>query len=292
MFWPPLRSLTLVAVASFVLPFLSVLTFFRAVDGAFVAHVATHLCAAAAALAIALAVLAHRSRAVRRKHVTVWPAVLVALGLSAPATVIHLVRSAGREASVTASFGTPLEYGRVLVPVLRGASAMTVEREHVALRTPAGSVGFLEVRPLGITGVTVPPLLLPRSLALTRPEAANMTITWRARIERERGYFGLVDLDGERFVAQITASGLLITAPGPDGRPSGETVNVAVDDGWHEWTVRRRTVATELVMDGKTVWFTPLRARFDPVRIGEARSDAEHGGTLRLSQARVTRSLT
>lgn len=259
-----------------------------------------HVCAAAAALAFAVAVLARSASASGQKHIAVWPAVLVGLFLSAPATAIHFVRTADRDASVTASFTAPLEYGRVLVPVMRGAASMTVEKEAVALRTPAGSVGFLEVKPLELTSGAHPlwealpglsTLLLPRSIVLRGPDAAHVTITWRARIDRERGYFGLVDLDGERIVAQVTASGLLITAPGPNGQPAGETVNVPVGDGWHEWSVRRGASTTELLMDGKTVWTTAFRARLSPVRIGEARSDAEHGGTLRLSHARVTRSL-
>jgi hypothetical protein len=278
------RALALVVAAAVVLPVMNLATFHRVSDGSFAVHAATHGCAAAASIAITLFIL-------RRFSVGLPALLALAVGLTLPAAFVHAARVAGRDAQVSAGFTAPLEYGRALVPVLRGAATMAVESDHVALRTPPGVVGFLEVKPLSGAAVTPGNVLLPRAL-LAGPGSGADTVSWRARIERERGYFGLVEFDAERVVVQVTESGLLVTAPGANGQPAGEQLPVRVDGGWHEWAIRRGLASTELVMDGKTVWRAARASKLDPVRIGEARSDAEHGGTLRISQARVTRSLT
>jgi hypothetical protein len=211
----------------------------------------------------------------------------LALAAGAPLPAIHAIRVANQEAILQRALGPTVEYGRVLEPMLMADASLRLEPDELVLRTPAGSVGFVELRPPqpgpGRWG-------LPRALVTGGHARVLEEVAWRASIARDGSYFVLLDT-GSVFV-QATTWGLAIAVETPAAPRVQYQVAVPLERGaWHEWTFARGPAGTTLRRDDRVVWSTPVPAPTRFVRLGETRSDDQHGGTLRLRDIRYRRTL-
>jgi hypothetical protein len=94
----------------------------------------------------------------------------------------------------------------------------------------------------------------------------------------------LVDWGGEEGL------GLLVTAPDERGVAKGESVPLSISRGQVvEWALRREDGRVRLLSDGQEVWSGVDAGTLAPTRIGETRTDREHGGRLRLAGVRFRR---
>lgn len=216
-----------------------------------------------------------------------WLAAALGLAAWAPGPAQHAARWLNRAAPVELELGTPIEHRRLVEPTLHGEASLRVEGSTLVLRAPARSVGFLEVR---MPDARLDRWDLPRALLAPLHERAGEELTWRATIERERTYFGLVDTD--RVQAQATAWGLLILERDPGGQLRERSVTLSQENGVaYDWTLRRAGGRLALLAGDREVWAAAGLGAPRFVRLGETHSDAEHGGTLRLHALLVARFL-
>lgn len=257
----------------------TLLTYRPWLDGPFLPLVAAVLLAGAAT---ALGVTLGQRRG--------WPCpalFLLALGLVLPLPVVRATRYLNRQATLGTELTSPREYGQAVEPALtRGASLQILPGELV-VRAPAGSTGSLEVRlPDGAPGGW----RLPRALVTGQHPRVEERLTWSASIERDQVYFVLVD--SEPLLIQTTAWGLLITLRPAGGRPQEQSVALPLEGGAiRTWSLRRHAGRVVLDHGGAEVWAAPDPGPFRYLRLGETRSDPEHGGTLRLAELQFVRSL-
>ncbi|HEU5315419.1 MAG TPA: hypothetical protein VFX49_04875 [Chloroflexota bacterium] len=206
--------------------------------------------------------------------------------------LVHGVRVANADAAVLAELPEPIAFGRVVSPTLRGESTFSAEPGAVVLRAPAGSEGFLDVkRPaLGADRWELPRALLPPGGA-----SALERITWSAEIERDNTYF--VVLDAEPLVVQLRPFDVYVQTRAADGRYEEKSLpmsnNPARTRGtWsfsHISGAGRAGGDVHLELDGRDVWSGRLDSPPRHLRLGETRTDREHGGTLRLTALRYER---
>ncbi|MDQ3702254.1 MAG: hypothetical protein M3442_15235 [Chloroflexota bacterium] len=253
-------------------------TYQAAADGPWLPYLVATLCAATGALLAAGWALLQDRRA--------WIAPALALAAVLPVTVIHARRLQLRWAPVEVALGPALSFRQVLEPTLRGAAAVRPLPAGVELRVPPESVGYLEVRPLPVTPA---PWDLPRGLLVPDAAPAQESLIWRASVQRDREYFVLVEVQG--LLVQLTSWGLVIspTAPGAAGAlPVSRTVP---NGSTQEWTLRRAGGRVFLLNGREEIWQGRDVGPFRSVRLGETRTDAEHGGTLLLQALRLSRTL-
>jgi hypothetical protein len=246
------------------------------------------------ALALMGAALGGAWALARRAPAAVLPAIVLLALL--PGFAVNGRRWLQRDAVHELTATAPGEVRRVLDPTLGGAAALRLETDGVHLVVPAGSVGFVELRPLPAGEASWD---LPRALlSPLRPDVGE-EIGWRATVTTDGPYFILLDTD--RLEVQLTTWGL--TVKGPDGR--WQDVARPVPRGTaQEWTLRRAAGVTTLALGGEVLWRGagggpdgkpdggPDGAPFRYVRLGETRTDAEHGGRLVLHAVRLSRFLT
>lgn len=257
-------------------------TYQAAVDGPWLPFLAATLCAAGGALLAGGWALLQGRRA--------WIAPALAIAAVLPVTVIHARRLQLRRAPVEVALGPALSFRQVLEPTLQGAAVVRPLPAGVELRVPPGSIGYLEVRP---PPAAPAPWSLPRGLLVPDAAAAQETLTWRASVQREREYFVLVEVEG--LLVQLTSWGLVIspTAPGGAGGAGGATpISRMVPNGsTQEWTLRRAGGRVSLLNGREEIWQGRDVGPFRSLRLGETRTDAEHGGTLLLQALRLSRAL-
>ena len=215
-----------------------------------------------------------------------WVAGLLVVGVVLPGFLVHARRWQERQTPTQVDFATPRALRQAVEPTLRGQSTLQLEPDGLSLRAPAGSVGYVEVRPLAADRV---PWYLPRVL-LAEPGIGTGTgeeFGWRSSATLDGRYFVLLETD--RLLVQLTPGGLQIDAA---GRPA-QTVNRA--SGWaapRDWTLRRAGGRTTLLLGDEVVSTDADVGPFRYVRLGETRSDGDHGGTLRLYGLRLRRFRT
>jgi hypothetical protein len=257
---------------------LQVATFRPAVHGAPATFAVSWLLALAGAILAAGWALARRTPA--------WVAGLLVLGVVLPGFVVHARRWQERQAPLRLDSGTPQALRQAVEPTLRGQSTLQLEPDGLSLRAPAGSIGYVEVRPL--TADTVP-WDLPRAL-LALPGPATGTgeeYAWRTSVALDGRFFILLETD--RLLVQLTPTGLQLDA---SGRPAQARSRPA---GWaapQEWVLRRAGGRTTQLVGGEVVGTEADTGPFRYVRLGETRSDGDHGGTLRLHALRQRRFRT
>ena len=213
-----------------------------------------------------------------------------------PGLAVNGWRWQRRDQAYQLTASTPAEVRRVLDPTLGGAAALRLETDGVHLTVPAGSVGYVEVRPLPVEEA---PWDLPRALlSPLRPDVGE-EIGWRATVATDGPYF--IMLDAGHLLVQLTTWGLTVGAPGGVAQdvvrpvPRGKTL---------EWSLRRAGARTTLSLDGEVLWTGagggpassapgggPDGVPFRYFRLGETRTDAEHGGRLVLHAVRLSRFL-
>ncbi|MBU6152009.1 MAG: hypothetical protein KGR25_11200, partial [Chloroflexi bacterium] len=108
---------------------------------------------------------------------------------------------------------------------------------------------------------------------------------------RTGNYLGILQVNRTRI--QVVPYGIKLAVP--DDRGDVGSVDIATmtwDDGAvHRWQLTGSSKRLTLKLDGMTLWEGPQREPLEPVLIGDAQADNEHGGTLTFERARVTRSL-
>ncbi|MGI8422855.1 MAG: hypothetical protein ACR2NO_01835 [Chloroflexota bacterium] len=109
-------------------------------------------------------------------------------------------------------------------------------------------------------------------------------ITWRATVRRERDYF--VVLDVNPLLIQVVPYGLHITYPDAAGTLRGHEVPhpIGQDAQPHDWQLARDTQNIRLNVDGRQVWSASQRGPLRQLRLGETRSDPEHGGAMSIER--------
>jgi hypothetical protein len=216
-----------------------------------------------------------------------WLGIPLAVLVTAPAPAVHALRLLARTTVVGGALGAPVAYGRVVAPMLQGGSSFTIAGDDLVVRAPAGSTGFLELRwePEGGNAWR-----LPRALIESGAPQLQEEIAWRASVERDGPYFVLVEAG--RVSVQVTEFGLLVTAPDANGQPKGDGIALAVPNGRAvDWVLRRGEGRMRLLADGREIWTGPDSGGLTPARLGETRTDRDHGGTLRLTALRFDRRL-
>jgi hypothetical protein len=211
---------------------------------------------------------------------------VAALAAVLPAPAMHLVRLRDRHTPLQKEVTAWWDPDSVVRSTVNGSAAVRAAPDEVTLRVPAGSTGYFELQPdLTRSG----PWSLPRGLFAASDRDVGEEVAWRASVEIDQAYFGLFEVN--RVIAQLTSWGVLVTAPGPGGEPTGEGVTLPLENGaWQDWALRRTPGSLSLLAGERVVWSTTadpgsLRA----IKIGETRTDGEHGGTLRLRTLRVAR---
>jgi hypothetical protein len=168
-----------------------------------------------------------------------------------------------------------------------GAGLIAFEPAGVRLTSPAGSTAFLQAK--------LPPALERGSawwlpVGLSERERIE-DVVWRSSVRRERTYF--VMLDVPPLLIQVVPYGVHVTYPDASGAQRGHEINhpVGQDGLVHEWQVSRDMSEIRLNLDGRSVWTAPQRGELRQLRLGETRSDPEHGGTMLLERASFSNRL-
>ena len=104
-------------------------------------------------------------------------------------------------------------------------------------------------------------------------------------------YLGVVQSNRARI--QIVPYGIKLTIP--DDRGDVGSIDLPVkawaDGALHRWQLTGSSTLLTLKLDGLILWEGPQREQLEPVLIGDAQSDSEHGGSLVIESARFTRRL-
>jgi hypothetical protein len=225
------------------------------------------------------------------------PVLLGLLGLplavlaSLPAPAVHGARLLGARAEVGSALGLPVEYGRALTPVLQGEGTFGVDPGGLDLRAPSGSTAYVELR---WPSDPAREWRLPRALVTPDSSRRREEVVWRAGVQVDNRYFVLAEAG--RLNVQLVdwggagGLGLLVTAPDERGVAKGESVPLTISRGQEvEWALRREDGRVRLLSDGQEVWSGADAGTLAPTRIGETRTDGEHGGRLRLAGVRFRR---
>jgi hypothetical protein len=254
---------------------LQLATFRPAVHGPLLASAVSWLLVAAGAILAAGWGLSRRAPA--------WVVASLVLAVVLPGFLIHARRWQERLRPLQVDYATPRAVRDAVEPTLRGESSLRLEPDGLVLRAPAGSVGYVEVRPL--TGEAVPWDLSRALLAPPAPErGTGEELAWRSSAALDGRFFVLLETD--RLLVQATPTGVQVDASGRPpqtvGRPSGWSAP-------QEWALRRAGGRTTLLLGGEVVSAETDTGPFRYLRLGETRSDADHGGTLRLHSLRLRR---
>ena len=260
---------------------ISLLTYREPVDGDYVPFVVSAVLGITGTLLVVVWCLARR--------IPAWLALLLALPLLLPAPVVHGVRLWHQGTVFQVQLGSGLVLGGLIEPALRGEAMLRLgeQPDELLLRVPSESIGYLEMR-YASGGLT--DWYLRRALLTAQEGHVGEEIQWEAHVTLDRTYFVLVDT-GELLV-QLTGWGALVTVAGADGKPEAHGVPLPFKtQAWHQWSLRRTAGHLLLRMDQQGVWTMADPGPFQFVRLGETRTDREHGGTLRLRYLQFTRFL-
>jgi hypothetical protein len=217
-----------------------------------------------------------------------WAAALLAGGVALLPAAGHAARALNRETPLVAVLESPLRYGAVVWPALYGDSSLAVDpvAGELALRVPAGSTGYFHVhRP----SAGPPVWAWPRSLVEAGHPLATEEVAWRASIERSNRYF--IVLDAEPLLVQVVPWGILVHVDRGPGKLAETTLPLIVENGRAtDWSFAWSAGRGRLQLAGRPIWEDEMPSPLI-LRLGETRTDAEHGGTLRLSALHYSRSI-
>ena len=144
------------------------------------------------------------------------------------------------------------------------------------------------IRTKPVPSMTVHPLQVPLGLkrAVLREE-----VDVTASTNLSGNYLGV--LQSNRARVQVVSYGIKLTIP--DNQSDVGSIDIPVkawaDGNLHRWQLTGSSTILTLKLDGLILWEGPQRERLEPVLIGDAQSDSEHGGYLEVVSARFTRRL-
>ncbi len=216
-------------------------------------------------------------------------------------------------AAVTLLVSDAVHYARIANPITRGGPVIALDatfaddaslRRDWELETRSGGTARVEGRalvldsPPGGAAYAVARLgewpsphrnwLLPVGL-LELPRVER--VAWRAAATRTHPFY--VVFEARRLLIQLVDYGVHVTYPDERNAARGfELRHPAGSDGRaHDWQVTRDTREIVLAIDGQVIWRAPQREELTQVRLGEPKTDPQHGGRLRLETASYTASL-
>jgi hypothetical protein len=191
------------------------------------------------------------------------------------------------------------------VPYLRLRDSFEAERiapawdiaTDVPVSVAAGRGGIqVDIPPASRASLEPPPPVpawwntFPASLLLPPPfntEDFGERLEWRLSVERARTYFVLVESDS--LLLQLAPYGVHVTVRGQIDSDAAEVASPALADGTHNWSLTRDGGLVSLAADGGVVWQRKSSVPFGRIRFGETRSDALHGGRMRLESVAYDR---
>ena len=240
------------------------------------------------AAAVAVAAVARRQLGPRSRAPLLWScAVLLAADVPHYARFAHPIARGGSLVAVAVDLRDRTSVPPELEVVTSGAGSARVAAGALTLESPAGSTAYVTAR------VPAPPdaqrnWLLPVGL-LERERRER--VEWRGAIRRTGAFFVIAEL--RRLLLQSVGAGLHVTYPDERDQMRGfEVALSAVGDGnYHDWVVERSPSHVAVTVDGQRVWSAAPREPITQVRLGESRSDPQHGGTLALERASYAVSL-
>ena len=209
--------------------------------------------------------------------------------------------------------GDAIHYVRLANPISRGAPIMTVSGNFVdetsvrqqwdietgnggRARFESGAL-ILESPPGGVAHIGAKLGKLPDvgsnwwlPIGLAERERVE-ELTWRARINRTGGYYVVAEL--RSILVQLVPYGIHVTYPDERNALRGHEVQhpVGSDGQMHEWRLARDARDVSLRLDGKIVWSAPQRGELNQMKLGETKTDREHGGSMRIELASYVTSL-
>jgi len=137
--------------------------------------------------------------------------------------------------------------------------------------------------------MTVHPLQIPLGL---KRAVVHEEIDVTASTHLTGNYLGVVQSNRTRI--QIVSYGIKLTVP--DNRGDVGSIDIPVtawaDGALHRWQLIGSSSLLTLKLDGSILWQGPQQEQLEPVLIGDAQSDSEHGGSLEVVGARFTRRLS
>ena len=207
----------------------------------------------------------------------------------APSAVVHTVRRAHREASLDIPLPMPpaMDHRELLTLEIGERSSVQILAGALEIHAPAGSTGYVRVRAPEMGSMRWD---LPRALFVADHPRVTEEFRWRAAITLTGSYFGLVELD--RLNVQVTAWGLLITQRTPSGAIETSSIPISGHlETPRAWALSREAGALRLRLEEQMLWSGPEQRPFHSVKLGETKSDREHGGTMRLSDVRFSRQV-
>jgi hypothetical protein len=288
------------------------LTFRPWVDGPFTPFAVAVLASVGASLLLAYWLLA--------RSAAPWLIFAGAVAALLPITVSHTVRTLNGSRPLTVDLSGPAPMLRALTPTLHGESRLESGADSLTLHVPPDTTSFVRLRGTGVEAATRPtsftgfpaaaPSLAPSPLTawvtprgLIAPTAATYgeQLEVEARVDFQNAYFVLFETD--TALVQLARWGVIVTPRAPGAPLRDAAGNSAPVEGWRRWRLRRAGGQTSLssLPDGvpsasspsagdvSPLWAGPDLGAFGDIRLGETRSDREHGGRLELRAVRYSR---
>lgn len=237
---------------------------------------------------------------------SLWGTVALALLAMLPGWAVHSARMLERQMPLQREWDGRSDFQSVFRPELRDGATLQPEQRGVALRAPASSVGYLEIRLPRAEWTT---WRLPRALVAPEHPRVAEQLRWSGWVALERSYFTLVETEG--LLVQITTWGLTVSHRPGDGQPTQTDVPFAPAGNPaaglpadrilrgpdasglpQELTLRRAWGRLSLTAGQRELWSAPASRAWRTLRLGETKPDREHGGTLRLVSLQYTRFIT
>lgn len=220
---------------------------------------------------------------------------LAVLGALLPVAAVHAVRLINRSQPWVVSLESPFAHRSWLDAVLGGDASTEARPEGLVLRVASGATGYWRIRGAGEQTAGQRVWWMPAGLWT---EVAEEEVAGVSKLALDNEYFVL--LDTEAVTIQLTRWGALVAPRGDDG---AQRVSVGVSvptQGWLEWSLhleggRLSFSAGEASFDVtrpkavRQLWSGETKRRLGQIRLGETRTDREHGGTLELRSLRYSR---
>jgi len=222
---------------------------------------------------------------------------VVGLAIGVPGAVVHTLRlnhpvaRAGVltvEDSFTQRPGAPPALGPKWIVEVQPEALITVDEGELNLRTPAGRVGFVDLR--------LPERLTASAWTPWQPSGLigpyDEVLAWEAAINVEQAFS--IILDTRTILLQATRYGYSIVYREPDGGTKEAQVSLAAAGSGgsgvpKHYRLERREGLIRLRIGDETVWYAQDGGAWAFVRFGQTRPDSHHAGSLTLTSARYDR---
>lgn len=215
-----------------------------------------------------------------------WRATALVALVVLPSPLLHAIRSVQAGAVVETRLESPESFRSILEPTLRGEATVAARPDQLTLRAPAGSLGYVTLRAAETPWYRID---LPRAHFWPDAVPAVEHLSVDVAVSRDNAYFVL--LETRHLMVQLTSWGMLVTAAGPASQPQGQSVSFSAAEGAsHAWQVRRAGGRLAITRDGGEVWSGRDAGPFGFVRLGESRTDHEHGGVMHLRRLSYRRA--